>query len=73
MLESVRVRLIVWYSLVLACTLLVLAGVVYWIVASNSMARTDADLAQLADAFLVTFDDEIKDTGTSAGFVGAVH
>jgi two-component system OmpR family sensor kinase len=72
-LESVRVRLIVWYSLVLACTLLVLAGVVYWIVASNSMARTDADLAQLADAFLVTFDDEIKDTGTSAGFVGAAH
>ena len=73
MLESIRVRLTVWYSLVLALTLLVLAGVVYWIVARNSMARTDADLAQLADAFLVTFDDEIKDAGTSAGFVGAAR
>jgi two-component system, OmpR family, sensor kinase len=71
--DSLRVRLTAWYSLVLALTLIVLAGVGYWIVARNSMARTDADLAQLADAFLVTFDDEMKDAEASAGFAGAAN
>ena len=73
MLDSLRVRLTAWYSLVLALTLIVLAGTAYWIVARNSMARTDADLAQLADAFLVTFDDEMKDGESSAGFAGAAN
>ncbi len=73
MLESVRVRLTVWYSLVLAFTLLVLAGVVYLIVARSSMARTDTDLTQLADAFLVTFDDEFRDVEKSTGFAGAAN
>jgi two-component system OmpR family sensor kinase len=69
-LDSVRVRLTVWYSIVLALTLLILSGVMYWIVASNAMARTDADLAQLADAFLVTFADEMRDA-EAAGFANA--
>jgi two-component system, OmpR family, sensor kinase len=69
-LDSVRVRLTVWYSIVLALTLLILSGVMYWMVASNAMARTDADLAQLADAFLVTFADEMRDAET-AGFANA--
>jgi two-component system, OmpR family, sensor kinase len=69
--NSVRIRLTLWYSLVLACTLVFLAGVVYWIVASSMMARTDADLAQLADSFLVTFDDELNDASNSSGITGA--
>jgi two-component system, OmpR family, sensor kinase len=69
--DSVRVRLTLWYSLVLACTLLVLAGVVYWIVAESLLARTDADLAQLAEAFLVTFADEMKDSENAGGFAAA--
>ena len=73
MLDSVRVRLTVWYSLVLVCTLLLLYGVVYWIVARELMARTDADLAQLANSFLVTFDDEIKDAPGAAGITGAAE
>jgi two-component system, OmpR family, sensor kinase len=72
-LDSVRVRLTVWYSLVLVCTLLLLSGVVYWIVARNLMTRTDADLAQLANSFLVTFDDEIKDAPASSGITGAAE
>lgn len=71
MLDSVRVRLTLWYSFVLALTLVLLSGIVYWIVARNAMARTDADLAQLADAFLVTFDDEMKDAENGRGFDGA--
>ncbi len=73
MLDSVRVRLTLWYSLVLACTLLLLSGVVYWIVARNLSVRTDADLVQLADAFLVTFADEMKDADNSSGFAGAAE
>lgn len=73
MLDSVRVRLTLWYSLVVAVTLLVFAVVIYWIVARNAMARTDSDLAQLADAFLVTFNDEIRDADRSAGFLRAAN
>jgi two-component system OmpR family sensor kinase len=72
-LDSVRVRLTLWYSLVLACTLLLLSAVVYWIVARNLTVRTDADLVQLADAFLVTFADEMKDAENSTGFAGAAE
>jgi len=70
-LDSVRVRLTLWYSIVLALTLLLLSGIMYWIVARNTMARTDADLAQLADAFLVTFADEMRDAENGRGFDGA--
>jgi two-component system, OmpR family, sensor kinase len=71
-LDSVRVRLTLWYSLVLACTLLLLSGTVYWIVARNLNVRTDADLVELADAFLVTFADEMKDA-ENAGFPDAAE
>ena len=71
MLDSLRVRLTLWYSIVLALTLLVLSGIMYWIVARSTMARTDTDLAQLADAFLVTFADEMKDAENGRGFDGA--
>jgi two-component system, OmpR family, sensor kinase len=70
-LDSVRVRLTLWYSVVLACTLLLLSGIVYWIVARSLMVRTDADLTQLADAFLVTFADEMKDAENPGGFARA--
>jgi two-component system OmpR family sensor kinase len=71
-LDSVRVRLTLWYSVVLACTLLLLSAVVYWIVARNLSVRTDADLVQLAEAFLVTFTDEMKDA-ENAGFEAAAE
>ena len=73
MLDSLRVRLTLWYSVVLACTLLLLSGIVYWIVSRNVMARTDADLVQLADTFLVTFEDEMKDADNSSGVEGAAE
>jgi two-component system OmpR family sensor kinase len=70
MLDSVRVRLTVWYSAVLAVVLVVVSATTYLIVGKTSMQRTDADLEVLSDSFLVTFQDELSDTpGTRASAV----
>ncbi|MGA2097182.1 MAG: ATP-binding protein [Candidatus Acidiferrum sp.] len=65
MLDSVRVRLTVWYSAVLAVVLLLVSVTTYFIVRSASMQRTDSDLSVLADSFLVTFQSELADTSSS--------
>jgi two-component system OmpR family sensor kinase len=62
MLDSVRVRLTVWYSAVLAVVLVLVSATTYLIVRKTSMQRTDADLEVLSDSFLVTFQDELSDT-----------
>ncbi len=70
MLDSVRVRLTVWYSAVLAVVLVLVSATTYLIVRKTSMQRTDEDLAVLADSFLVTFQDELRDPpGTRASAV----
>jgi two-component system, OmpR family, sensor kinase len=70
MLDSVRVRLTVWYSAVLAVVLVLVSATTYLIVRKTSMQRTDADLQTLSDSFLVTFQDELSDTpGTRASAV----
>lgn len=61
MLDSVRVRLTVWYSAVLAVVLILVSATTYLIVRRTSMQRTDADLAVLADSFLATFQAELAD------------
>ncbi len=61
MLDSVRVRLTVWYSAVLAVVLVLVSATTYIIVRKTSMQRTDADLEGLADSFLVTFRAELDD------------
>ena len=61
MLDSVRVRLTVWYSAVLAVVLVVVSVTTYLIVRKTSMQRTDSDLAVLADSFLVTLQAELED------------
>ena len=73
MLNSVRVRLTLWYSTVLALVLLVISVVSYFIFWQSTVKRTDADLAQLADAFLVTFQDELKDQAKTGGVEGAAR
>jgi heavy metal sensor kinase len=70
MFDSVRVRLTVWYSAVLAVVLLLVSATTYLIVRKTSMQRTDADLQVLSDSFLATFQDELSDTpGTRASAV----
>jgi heavy metal sensor kinase len=65
MLDSVRVRLTVWYSAVLAVVLILVCVTTYLIVQKTSMQRTDGDLAVLADSFLVTFNAELQDAGST--------
>jgi heavy metal sensor kinase len=72
MLDSVRVRLTVWYSAVLAVVLILVSATTYLIVRKASMQRTDADLEVLSDSFLVTFQDELSDTpGTRTSAVSS--
>jgi len=70
MFDSVRVRLTVWYSAVLAVVLVLVSATTYLIVRETSMQRTDEDLAVLADSFLVTFQAELADPpGTRASAI----
>jgi two-component system, OmpR family, sensor kinase len=61
MLDSVRVRLTVWYTLALALVLILLAVLTYVLYERNSSQRTDSNLVELADAFATTFRAELKD------------
>ena len=61
MLDSVRVRLTLWYTGLLAAFLVVLALATYFIFWRSTLERTDANLADLAGAFLTTADAEIHD------------
>jgi two-component system, OmpR family, sensor kinase len=65
MFDSVRVRLTAWYSAVLAVVLALVCAVTYLIVRKTSMQRTDGDLAVLADSFVVTFQAEVKEAGST--------
>src|SRR5215472_13393105 len=73
MYSSVRVRLTLWYSALLAVFLLVVALAGYFIFQRSAVQRTDADLGQLGDAFLVTLQDELKDQQESGGLAGAAR
>jgi two-component system, OmpR family, sensor kinase len=61
MLDSVRVRLTVWYTAVLALVLAVLGFITYFIFWRSAMQRTDANLVELSDGFLSTLRAELED------------
>src|SRR5580700_8586955 len=67
MFDSVRVRLTVWYSAVLAVVMVLVSATTYLIVRKTSMQRTDEELAVLADSFLVTFQAELADAPNTQG------
>jgi heavy metal sensor kinase len=62
MLESVRVRLTLWYVGVLALFLVVLSLATYIIFWRSTVQRTDNDLSELSDAFLTTLRAELRDS-----------
>lgn len=67
MLESVRFRLTLWYTAVLALVLVVLSMAAYFILRQSTLQGTDSSLTELADAFLTTLQAELKDqSGPSA-------
>jgi len=61
MLDSVRVRLTLWYTAVLTFVLVVLALITYSIFWRSTLQRTDVNLSELSEAFLTTLDAEAKD------------
>jgi two-component system, OmpR family, sensor kinase len=72
-LDSVRVRLTLWYSAVLALVLLALAGAMYLLLARNAMLSTDSNLSELADAFLTTVDAELESDTSVPGLMQAAQ
>ncbi|HEV1995808.1 MAG TPA: heavy metal sensor histidine kinase [Candidatus Acidoferrum sp.] len=61
MLDSVRVRLTLWYTAVLAVVLIVLSLITYFIFWRSTLQRTDLNLSELSEAFLTTLDAEVQD------------
>jgi heavy metal sensor kinase len=73
MFESVRVRLTLWYTLVLAAALICLAIVTYFLYSRNISQRTDSNIKQLADAFITTFNAELSDESGPNAVKDAAH
>ena len=61
MLDSVRVRLTLWYTAVLTLVLIALSTITYFIFWRSTVQRTDVNLAELSGAFLTTLDAEVSD------------
>jgi heavy metal sensor kinase len=73
MLDTLRVRLTLWYSIVLALLLLLFSLTSYFLFSRAANRRTDADLTELANSFLVTFQDELKDPEKAGGLRAAAR
>lgn len=67
MLDSVRVRLTVWYTAVMACVLVVLAAAAYFVLRENSERRTDASIVEIAESFLSTVSAELSGAAGAGG------
>jgi two-component system OmpR family sensor kinase len=73
MFNTLRARLTLWYSVVLALLLLLFSLTSYFLFSRAENHRTDADLAELANSFLVTFLDELKDPDKPGGLQAAAR
>src|SRR5207244_6161907 len=61
MFDSVRVRLTLWYTCVLAFVLVCLSLGTYWLVKRTTERRTFISLAEISEGFLTTLQAEYKD------------
>jgi heavy metal sensor kinase len=61
MFDSVRLRLTLWYTGVLALVLICLAAGTYWLVERTTERRTFISLAEISQGFLTTLQSEYKD------------
>src|SRR3984893_12734369 len=61
MLDSVRVRLTLWYTGLLALFLVLLSLITYFIFWRSTLQRTDGSLVELSEAFLTTLQAEMLD------------
>lgn len=67
MLDSIRTRLTLWYTGVLALVIIVLCGVAYFIFWRSAVRRTDLNLVELSNSFLVTLRAELEDPTGQTG------
>src|SRR5260370_20815333 len=61
MLDSVRVRLTLWYTGLLALFLVLLSLITYFIFWRSTLRRTDNNVTELSEAFLTTVQAEMLD------------
>jgi heavy metal sensor kinase len=73
MLDSVRVRLTFWYSIVLGLVLVLLAVLTYFLYWRNTSQRTDSNIVELSDAFITTFNAELADAPGPDPVKSAAH
>jgi heavy metal sensor kinase len=73
MFDTLRARLTLWYSVVLAVLLLLFSLTSYLLFARAADRRTDADLAELSNSFLLTFQDELRDPDQPGGLQSAAR
>ena len=72
MLNSVRVRLTLWYTGAMTVVLVVLAVATYVVLKQNVIRRADASAIELADSFLTTVDAELGDRSQSGNSRDAI-
>ncbi len=70
MFESVRARLTLWYTGVLALVLIIFAFAAYFFLSSTLDRRTDRSLTEMSTAFALTLETEQREleTGETASF-----
>src|SRR5271169_1219541 len=73
MLDSVRVRLTLWYSIVLGLVLVLLAVSTFIVYRRSITQRRDSNLVELSNAFTATFNAELADQSGPGAVTGAVH
>lgn len=73
MLDSIRIRLTLWYTVVLALVIGILCTAAYLIFWRSAVQRTDANLVELSDSFLVTLRAELEDQSGTDVFQSAAH
>src|SRR5256712_8118741 len=73
MFDSVRVRLTLWYTGVLALVLIGLSAGTYWLVARTTERRTFISLAEISQGFLTTLQSEYKDQLKERAGLEALH
>jgi two-component system, OmpR family, sensor kinase len=76
MLNSVRIRLTLWYTAAMTIVLVVLAAATYFVLRQNVVRRADANAMELADSFLSTVnaeqDDITKPDSVDDGIAAAI-
>lgn len=73
MLDSIRVRLTLWYTVVLGLVLVLVAVFTYFLYWRNIAERTDSNLSELSGAFATTFQAELADTTGPNALQEAAH